>query len=939
MKRPVNIPTLEVDQISDFVTEFGTPHLPDYLAVRTRGLRHDKDGSLGYRDLGTIDRYASTSYPSGITIVSGQTIFNKTNGLEYQLLIGVDASGNTRIFIDDGSGGAFSELTTKYTATIDSIDDSARTITLSGVKDILGATHSLTGEDMSSWIVYHPVSGMVSISIDNGGLGYREDDILLVGGGSAGYVTVTSVDGSGVVLTVSISSPGDGYSEGVQTTSVFPLGSSPGSGCKINITSVMKSYGLVISSSDTTLTILNKPTTALGWDVGQSVTLYRSLGLVDFNYQNSVKPHLRYITEEEQEKISVLYGDMTSGALVPKEPIKIKKSDFVIKTTNYDVGRTGIEKWGLIPDFESVGTLSVPKKSTDTVSPISTVIGEGIRFDFSITDKSDDNITSRTYLRLYITVVYNGYLESDPIYQAFVAGVESTQAHVPAQWTAYFPEIVGKVYLDIAQMNKNITAINFYVAHKNAKELGGLTIDELAWNFTPTTTQLKGTLTDWVENSSDYRLAYTLPLTDTSWTLDSSQQYSYSSTGFDFTLTKYLDFISENYIDLKTAIGHVPNPTRSYRTPRFFARTSRSQNAILVIDNGERELDVSVYDGYGVHQDENFPFASVDVNNNPLLINLSGDGTILGMADINQNAVIIRQSEKEVVDIIQGITRISECDCVSKDSITQIGIENSSLGLSWAGCSGLWLMPSNGGSDILINPRWKNFYDGTLLTSDGHTPYVSDVDRENIIMGYEKTFNEVYALIRCRNELNTGYEYLTFRYNLSKDRTNVRLFNTQYPVAMFSNRRDGTLSVIHAGGILKYPNLERDKLCYEDNVKVDGTSNGLGIPTLLRINFGGLYSLRTLASIYDIILDYDADADSDAKLIVNFYMNGNQHPFETKNFNLGETSVPRPLPPVGAVRSLEIEMFFDNTKLTKYRSFELLKTSLGYLSSKRIGNN
>lgn len=92
-----------------------------------------------------------------------------------------------------------------------------------------GATATIVSSDD---IAGHIVS--VASTPTAGGNGYIPNDVLTIDGGTAGTVTVLTVDGSGVVLTLALASIGSGYSTG---TGQATTGGS-GTGATVNITQV-----------------------------------------------------------------------------------------------------------------------------------------------------------------------------------------------------------------------------------------------------------------------------------------------------------------------------------------------------------------------------------------------------------------------------------------------------------------------------------------------------------------------------------------------------------------------------------------------------------------------------------------------------------------------------------------------------------------------------
>lgn len=95
-----------------------------------------------------------------------------------------------------------------------------------------------------------PQVGTVSgVTISFGGSAYYAGDTLRVAGGNSDCVlTVTSTDGGGSVTGLAITNPGTGYSTGtnISTTNIKGDG---GSGCTVNITSVMTAGSITLSGT------------------------------------------------------------------------------------------------------------------------------------------------------------------------------------------------------------------------------------------------------------------------------------------------------------------------------------------------------------------------------------------------------------------------------------------------------------------------------------------------------------------------------------------------------------------------------------------------------------------------------------------------------------------------------------------------------------------
>jgi hypothetical protein len=97
-------------------------------------------------------------------------------------------------------------------------------------------TLSMLGLDNRSvWASYQAsLTAIKTITIANGGLNYQAGNILTItGGNGAGRFTVVTVDGSGTILTGTISAAGTGY---VLVSGIAVTGGSSGTGATLNIT-------------------------------------------------------------------------------------------------------------------------------------------------------------------------------------------------------------------------------------------------------------------------------------------------------------------------------------------------------------------------------------------------------------------------------------------------------------------------------------------------------------------------------------------------------------------------------------------------------------------------------------------------------------------------------------------------------------------------------
>ena len=85
---------------------------------------------------------------------------------------------------------------------------------------------------------YYPAGAIKSFSISDPGTGYAADDVLTIvqAGGEAGTLTVTEVDGAGVIVSAELATAGSGYAiAAALATTALPEG---GTGCEVDVTAL-----------------------------------------------------------------------------------------------------------------------------------------------------------------------------------------------------------------------------------------------------------------------------------------------------------------------------------------------------------------------------------------------------------------------------------------------------------------------------------------------------------------------------------------------------------------------------------------------------------------------------------------------------------------------------------------------------------------------------
>ncbi len=947
---------LPIDAVSDFVSNVDTADLSSGLGLKTRGLRHIKQGSIGERDFGTIWR--EKQFPTGISIVSSFPLYIPSEDKEYTIVVGTDSANNLRIYVDNATAeGTWTELTGKYTTTINAAVGAtvfAVTIT-SPVQDILGANVTLTNDQVKYWVIKNTTRNNFAIITTNTATVLTCDNVYL---GSSG----------------------------------------------------------------------------LGWVNGDSLSLYAMTGIMDgYVFANGATPHVRWIPQEQLNKVTMLYG--TGGSTItPQRPITIRKSVFSIPNAslaNTNIGTTSgwyIDHMQTTCVFGSDGTNLLPRNVSS--GDWSNTIGEGMQI--AATGVTEDVVTTAAVAqKYYVTAIYRGttagsfYEESDPFYQCFLD--PTIAGRVPK-----FTMVIG---FDLAQIPKNLCGFRVYEASKLA-------------------TDFLSDHNNWPDNSNDYSLITqfifdTNSLTDLNgWalTVQNNTPYSYRfsklispavyskdaltvQTPFGLLVLAPVGRTTTVTIiggSVYTNIGHVPSNPQTYLKPRFGVKLTREQGTVVILDQDNLTLRVSSYSGAGVHMDDNFANETVDLKNNPLLLALAGRGQLMGLGIAREKVLAPYSSgEMEEYDIYSGIHKFFPIDCVARRSLVGVGLNDAPVGFVWAGQSGLYFLPVDGTGIRILNLNWANFYDGTLLSGDGVTPYVNDTFRAAILSGYDPTYREAWFHLQVTAEtpnaipvtgatnatpisitavghgrstndrvyisgvlgntaangtwiitktgtdtftLNTSVgngaytsggtvidtEYLNFRFNFDTNKWSVRKLRIgspgNKPVTHFSRNKDNSMTIGYSEALLKYPNRDSSLLFYEDDVIVttDGsgnitgkTSRGNGIETLLRINLGRLYSLIPNSVLTEILIDHSGAASGNGdRITLNMYFDGESTASDSTAFPVNFKCPPVLVSStIGEVEKAQFEVLLPVGSLVNFQRLELKKLQIGYLIKKRFGNN
>jgi hypothetical protein len=727
--KPTDLTPRAIDQNVDFVTLHELPTAPPAYALRMKGIRSSRPGIIFERDPGTrhrFDTYPQTPNPEGLPIemAKGTTLYDPVTGSEHEVVVGLDVALGSHIYVSEPG---WPELTRQVVATVNGAP-SEKTIELIYVADYLGQPLALP--DLGNWIAENKAKGTCAL-------------VLATGPSSVDLDIM--VDGTG-----------------------------------------------------------------LGWEDGDEITFHATdATLHGWKFDNGDTPHVRWLEVEARRKVYLLTGD-SNIPITPNYAFVIEKREergYFFRNTDTpwgpDIGYTEGQKvntgtpsitylctcdhtsatenepgtgehwedywsvstptdialatlppgWyaelagGLIPNFERMGSEGSPLDAAAAAS--GSVIfddPEGnpfLQISISTSTALSSYGETRAHAKVAVTVLYDDYMQSDPILRAYITNSSLTNV------AAYLNPL--KFNLSHARMPKNVSGFRVYVALRSIADTP---------NFV-----------DWVELDEEYFLTQEVLINEqttlgslgrpycVNWSLDDTTERGYA---IEVLVPVSISASAVPTTNLLEELGHGVATTRSRIKPRFAAHVTREQGAVIAMDDSDTSLRLTSFNGeQNIHEDGNFVNQTTDRDGNALIIPVTGHGDLMGLGFANDAIAVVHRGEIELRDFQSGeLRRFVAVDVASKESVSDKG-----FGLTWAGHSGIWLLPNDGSGERIINPLWLNFYDGRMKTLDGVTPYVSQAQREKIVTGWHPAYREYVYLLEVLTDDGASAEYWGMRYN------------------------------------------------------------------------------------------------------------------------------------------------------------------------------
>lgn len=862
-----------------------------------------------------------------ITIIDGTTFYDKESQVEYEVVVGLDSAGMTRLFIYDetaAAGQRWIELTRKIDCLINepvSIGATDQTFDIDTITEN-SVTLAPATNLVQYWICYNSTkqqtvfitaSTATSITVDtiigSSGLGWANNDVLELYKYPAIKFNWT-------------------YDNG--TTPDFDW---------IQIEQQRKLTMLYTNSATPKaprqpIQVMKRAARNYFYDVAASPIVTIPEGWYVESEYGILNP---YFTEQGSAASPISTNDngyVVTGA-TNATPIVITVAD----TTGLNNG-DDVMVWGVVGNAGANGRFTIANKTGTTFELVNSIGtgayssgGKAYTLEISGAEKAiynQDTSLKRDWLTVHvpknevassstlnramrgmITVLY-GYQESDPVWQGFYDGALTNGVYL-------FPNYS----LNFALMSKEVTAIIFYAATAND------TVRAAGWNDSP----------------SEYRKIFQHEVQTISETANNrttvarrnpyqGKPYFSYKVNNEITSNTFSEAEIISNITLDDALNHAIDRTRSYPTPSFVTTGTREQGSIIAINEGDTKLHLSLYDGYGVHQDDNFPNVATDNGGNKMLVPMLGSSELLGLEILYDTIFAFRNNMIETYDLNGVPKRTYDADVVSKKSITA-----TPYGIVYAGRSSIFIIPSDGSEIRTLNELWNNYYGGNQYVDGTTTQFITDAYRSEIMGDYDMTFKEVCLLIKVNNA--TTYDFILFRYNFDDRKWRQRILNTTDTIKYFTKRQiDGTFTVGLSKGLLKYPN-RAGTYPWQDDVRISGAgtevSQSKAVPFTFTINVARFNNEIIENIIHGIIVSHFGSSTGKAGLMkVELFANNETVAFDTQHVPVDRRMDYRMVDRRGNIERLKIKFTMPDSSI--FGQYDMSKITLGFLSGTKIGN-
>jgi photosystem II stability/assembly factor-like uncharacterized protein len=354
--RPSGVKYHKIRQVVDFVTNVDEVDIREDFVTAARGLRLTKDAVIAERDFGTKHRYATyakVNATHNIYMYDYFSLYIPSEATEYDIVVGFDKGDSAvRTTVTAASNASPIQVTaaTHGLSTGDwvIVDGVAGNTAANGLWQVTKVdTNNVTLDGSSGNAAY--TSGGTITSNPNTHIFYG-DGTSWVELTEKITCVVTAVDDTNRQFTANTLQ--DIFATTQGNTAVDYFAEWIAVGATANVAMLVKN-STAWSGATATFTLANKPVTVGGVTIGQTITLYRSTGILPstvltpdrgFQPRNGAAAHIRWIDNEPQSKLIMLYGN-SANPTVARQQIQIRKGKFLSNTFFTLGGSAGSPGW------------------------------------------------------------------------------------------------------------------------------------------------------------------------------------------------------------------------------------------------------------------------------------------------------------------------------------------------------------------------------------------------------------------------------------------------------------------------------------------------------------------------------------------------------------------------------------------------------------------
>lgn len=1001
IQHPAGYREIIIRALDERVTNADQVDLSKNFPFSQRGMRLGVAGSILEKSFGTQHIYPTNQYPvapvpvaqdSALTMVAPMSdLYDASTGKRHNIHIAQDKTIDKflRINVDANDGESatpsWQDLTRVLKGTVDSYTVISISLTTSSITENLSTVETIAADECNGWILWNKSLAEYSKAVTNvvnNGSGACRFTVA-----SHGLISLSRVAVSGVVGV-----PG-ANSDGVVTVidpNTFDMTSSF-SGAYVSGGTVVREgprthlvTGTAPSGATVIFTVAGsmEATTDKFHLAGDIVYLFKSrawyekvavAGSYGIGITVGTDPRVSMIDHEPQSKRTLYVAKKNSNNVYEGIiPVRVQRHDARIRFVNSAGPLVSLPAGWFTEEathpihYAKLGTEEVPltavassiikntglPSSTDTINTYGAwckLYAQPGNTGGAIFRGTDGG--SLKYIRFYAVLLFDNSQRGDPV----IGGFTSSSG-------ANAPKIDFTVLVNPAKMNQHITGIGFYAQLITDKQHESLVNSQNERNYADTDCQLVkqiyfdrfndttgGTVV--IDAPSTYKSDETIRLTWTLSPLQGNWEYTVSSP---ITITLPFgdnivipSFTSQNSTtngnpSIVDDLGHAVVKKRSAVKPLLATRAGDANGSVTVVAIDNTTLAASVVGGNGLAWDDSFPELIASNSGSRLRIPLQSQGELLGLEYLpiqyqaqkpSQVVLVLKRHEKEMVDLSGG-NNVYPADVTSPKSIVR-----HPRGIVWAGAAGFYEQRVDG-SEIVINPKTQNEYNGSLLCDDGVTSVTTDSYRESVVGGYIPLTRQVIFQVQQNKTDGSGSEYVSKFYEIDTRRwASDRVFGSTASgrnVSFIGKRKDKTvnLSVLDVG-VLRYPIIGK----FEDEITSAGASQSTGFESSFFLNVGELYSFNPIVRVWDCSIDFTAGVISGSPTFtLEFLANSETSAFDshTISFSSGSQKTIQ-VKSRGAVYRLRVRVVCTAGVNYLLRNWLISTMRIGVVPEERIG--